>query len=93
MKVYQTRNHRLILDDGKEIELKNSEHKFLIGISSGNLITYKELSRLFYGYISRKHERVFICLKYRFEKKTGLKIKNVAGRGYILQNDIDIYYI
>lgn len=94
MKVYQTRNHRLVLDDGKAVELTNKEHKFLIGLSSGNLITYEELSRLFYGYkIPKKQFGTIKTTKYKFEKKTGLKIKAIFGRGYLLQNDIAIYYI
>lgn len=93
MNVYQTRNHRLVLEDGKEIELTNNEHKFLLGLSSGNLITFEELSKLIYGYISKTHVNLFNTMKYSIEKKTGFKIKNIPGRGYLLKDDTAIYYI
>jgi DNA-binding response OmpR family regulator len=96
MIVYQTRNHRLVLEDGKEVELTNGEHKFLTVLSNGSLVTHDEFSKLFWGYIPKrsiksKHQRYISLLKFKFAQKTGLEIRNMFNVGYVLQTDV--YYI
>lgn len=87
--IYETRNHWLINEKGKKIELTNLEHKLLLFLSNGNVLTYSQLAKKLYNAKVDKYiiESIRI-LKYRLQKKTKLKIRPIRNKGYVLKTEI-----
>ena len=86
--IYEVRNHWLILNNKKKIELTNLEHRLLTALKYGTIVTYEELAKSIYDceyeYISNSMK----VLKYKLVKKTKINIKTVIGKGYILKTKI-----
>lgn len=87
--IYETRNHWLINEKGKKIDLTNLEHKLLLFLSNGKALTYSQLAKKLYNAKADKYiiESIRV-LKYRLQKKTKLKIKSVKNIGYVLNTEI-----
>lgn len=82
---YDTRNRILQIGVHEEVKLTNLEHKFLICLSSGDVVSYEEMTK----YLKCGKGSLSI-LKARLERKTKfeLQIKVCFGRGYEIINDI-----
>ena len=86
--VYETRNHRLIKDNDETIELTNMEHKLLMILSCGKLVTYEELAKYLYNLeIEYVNAQVHV-LKGILQRKTKLDISTIHRKGYILTSEI-----
>ena len=87
--LYEIRNHWLIKENGKRIELTNLEHKMLIILSNETITTYSELAKSLYNTEINKYVKSAICvLKSRLQKKTKIKIKSIRNTGYVLKTKI-----
>lgn len=87
---YDTKRRILHTGVYKKIELTTMENKLLICLSSGNVRTYKEISKYVYGFCSkhtieavRAHVSI---LKRKSERR--LNIKVIRGIGYRLESEI-----
>lgn len=79
MIVYETKNKTL----WKNTKLTVKENQLLIALSSNKFISNEELKRILE--IRQENLRTLVC---RLRNKTDLNIKNIAGRGYKLEDEI-----
>lgn len=83
--VYDTKYRFLTKENGEKIKLTKLEHKLLIALANEKLTFYNKIIELVYGY---KYKRYIYIIKNNLCKKTGLKIRAINNRGYILETDI-----
>jgi len=87
---HDTKNRVLHTGVYQKIDLTTLENKLLICLSSGNVRTYKEISKYLYGFCS-KHTieavRNHVSILKRKSKKR-LNIKVIRGIGYRLDSEI-----
>lgn len=83
--VYDTKNRFLTKENGENIKLTKLEHKLLIALADEKLTFYNKIIELVYGY---KLKRYIHHIKNNLCKKTGLKIRAINNKGYILESDV-----
>lgn len=92
MMIYQTRNRTLITDEDEHIDLTPCEHKLLIALSDNNCTTYKKIAEKVYDDYADWCYLYFLQnlrqIKFKFVKKTKLKIKTVREKGFRLESKI-----
>ena len=87
---YDTRNRILHICDYRKVDLTNLEHKLLICLSSGNMVTYEEILKYIYGWNDIYAKRALCVIVSNLTKKTKglLKILAIRGRGFILKSEV-----
>ena len=88
MLVYEIRNHWLIKENGKKIEITNLEHELLMALSNRNLITYQELAERIYNTDVKYVINSIRAIKRRLKAKTKLNIRSVKSKGYKMITEI-----
>ena len=82
----------LITDEDEPIDLTPCEHKFLIALSSNNCITYEEIMKKVYDFYDDYYDVCCIenlrTIKFKFVRKTKIKIKTVKTIGFRLESKI-----
>ena len=82
---YDTKRRILHTGVKEKVKLSRTEHFLLICLSSGNVATYKEITKYL-----RIKQTSLNSLRMRLNRKTKnqLKIKSIRGVGYILESEI-----
>ena len=85
--VYDTKN-RLLIKENQEIKLSKLEHKLLIALADEKITLYEELSQFMYGCKYKLNYGAIPQIKKFLCKKTGLEIRAITNRGYILESNV-----
>lgn len=85
--IYDTKN-RLLLNGKKAIKISKKKEKFLIALSSMELVTYEEVAKYIYNKHFAEVKMAIRKLKKELLKTSKLKIEVRYGLGYILETDI-----
>lgn len=87
--IYETKNHKLVLENGEAFEINDLEYKFLIAISNENTTSFKEIAKYIYSSSSSRYiENVRNIKRRLISRIKDLKIKTISNFGYKLETTI-----
>lgn len=90
--MYDTKNRVLHICDYRKVDLTNLEHMLMLGLSSGNMVTYEEILKYMYGWNDIYAKRTLHVIVSNLTKKTEgfLRILVIRGRGLLMETEM--YY-